>query len=159
MTQTASGFVCRGKQSGSNWSIGLFYNRNVVSLKTGIRFNAICVNVCQSIRPVLKSTAQKYDLDWHLLAAIGYQESYLKPNSVSPLVFVVWWCWPIAQPKPWVSNRTDPAQSIQGGAKYYDQMLSRYEDIPFLTVTGMHWLRTIWDRVRWIRFKTHSGTR
>ncbi|WP_228273311.1 transglycosylase SLT domain-containing protein, partial [Acinetobacter junii] len=26
----------------------------------------------------------KYNLDWHLLAAIGYQESYLKPTSVSP---------------------------------------------------------------------------
>ena len=30
-----------------------------------------------------------------------------------------------------VSNRNDPAQSIQGGAKYYDLMLSEYDDIPF----------------------------
>lgn len=31
-----------------------------------------------------KQSASKYNLDWHLLAAIGYQESYLKPTSVSP---------------------------------------------------------------------------
>ncbi len=31
-----------------------------------------------------KKLPQQYNLDWHLLAAIGYQESYLKPDSVSP---------------------------------------------------------------------------
>lgn len=30
-----------------------------------------------------------------------------------------------------VSNRTDPAQSIQGGAKYYDLMLSKFEEVPY----------------------------
>ncbi|MEK5777438.1 transglycosylase SLT domain-containing protein, partial [Acinetobacter nosocomialis] len=30
-----------------------------------------------------------------------------------------------------VTDRVDPAQSIQGGAKYYDLMLSQYQDIPY----------------------------
>src|SRR5690606_23500331 len=73
-----------------------------------------------------------YDLDWHLLAAIGYQESYLKPNSVSPTgVRGLMMLTNSTAKAMGVSNRTDPAQSIQGGAKYYDQMLSRYDHIPF----------------------------
>ena len=46
------------------------------------------------------------------------------------------------------SNRTDPAQSIEGGAKNYDQILTIMRIFPSLTVTGMHWLPTIWDRVQ-----------
>ena len=31
-----------------------------------------------------KQSAQQNNLDWQFLAAIGYQESYLNPHSVSP---------------------------------------------------------------------------
>jgi len=79
-----------------------------------------------------KNTAEKYDLDWHLLAAIGYQESYLKPNSVSPTgVRGLMMLTNSTAKAMGVSNRTDPAQSIEGGAKYYDQMLDRYQDVPY----------------------------
>jgi len=35
-----------------------------------------------------------------------------------------------------VSNRSDPAQSIQGGAKYFDMMLSRYS---YIRNPDRHW--------------------
>ena len=35
-----------------------------------------------------------------------------------------------------VSNRTDPSQSIQGGAKYFNQMLSRYS---YIHTPDRHW--------------------
>ncbi|MGS5799910.1 transglycosylase SLT domain-containing protein, partial [Acinetobacter baumannii] len=79
-----------------------------------------------------KQSAAQYDLDWHLLAAIGYQESYLKPESVSPTgVRGLMMLTNSTARAMGVSNRNDPAQSIQGGAKYYDLMLSEYDDIPF----------------------------
>lgn len=132
LTQTASGFVCQSKQSGSIGQLASFYNRNVVKPEN---WNTIQRDLRQRMpiyKASFKSTAQKYDLDWHLLAAIGYQESYLKPNSVSPTgVRGLMMLTNSTAKAMGVSNRADPAQSIQGGAKYYDQMLSRYEDIPF----------------------------
>ncbi len=48
-----------------------------------------------------------------------------------------------------VSNRTDPTQSIQGGAKYYDQMLNRYSTYSIsLIVIGMPWLLITWVLVQ-----------
>ncbi|TDA80681.1 transglycosylase SLT domain-containing protein, partial [Halomonas marinisediminis] len=71
-----------------------------------------------------KQSDAQYDLDWHLLAAIGYQESYLKPESVSPTgVRGLMMLTNSTARAMGVSNRNDPAQSIQGGAKYYDLML------------------------------------
>ena len=78
--------------------------------------------------------------DWHLLAAIGYQESYLKPNSVSPTgVRGLMMLTSSTAKAMGVQNRTDPHQSIQGGAKYYDLMLDKFSDVPYPTVTGTPW--------------------
>ena len=132
LSQTASGFVCRAKQSGAIGQLASFYNRNVVKEDS---WNTIQRDLRQRMpiyKASFKRTAQQYDLDWHLLAAIGYQESYLKPNSVSPTgVRGLMMLTNSTAKAMGVSNRTDPAQSIQGGAKYYDQMLSRYSHIPY----------------------------
>ncbi|MEG1709806.1 MAG: transglycosylase SLT domain-containing protein [Acinetobacter sp.] len=132
LSQTASGFVCKGKQSGSIRQLASFYNQNVV--KEG-SWGSIQRDLNQRMpiyKASFKNTAAKYDLDWHLLAAIGYQESYLKPNSVSPTgVRGLMMLTNSTAKAMGVSNRTDPAQSIEGGAKYYDQMLSRYENVPY----------------------------
>ena len=132
LSQTASGFVCRSKQNGILQQLASFYNRNLIKQES---WNSIQRDL-NSRMPIYKAsfqrTAEQYDLDWHLLAAIGYQESYLKPNSVSPTgVRGLMMLTSSTAKAMGVSNRTDPAQSIQGGAKYYDQMLNRYSDIPF----------------------------
>ncbi len=131
LSQTASNFVCNSKQSGAINQLASFYNQNVVE-------EHFRDNIHRDLRqrlPIYKASfqrsAQQYDLDWHLLAAIGYQESYLKPDSVSPTgVRGLMMLTSSTAKEMGVSNRTDPAQSIAGGAKYYDQMLSRFDHIP-----------------------------
>lgn len=130
LTQTASGFVCQSKQSGTLQQLASFYNQNVVEPEN---WEIVQRDLSQRM-PIYKasfeSTAQQYDMDWHLLAAIGYQESYLKPNSISPTgVRGLMMLTNSTAQAMGVSNRTDPTQSIQGGAKYYAQMLHRYSDI------------------------------
>ena len=131
LSQTASGFICRAKQNGSIGQLASFYNRNVLKQDA---LNTIQRDLSKRMpiyKASFKKTAQQYNLDWHLLAAIGYQESYLKPDSVSPTgVRGLMMLTNSTAKAMGVSNRTDPAQSIQGGAKYYDQMLARYAHIP-----------------------------
>jgi len=132
LTQTASGFVCKGKQSGAIRQLASFYNQNVVEEQAWDTIQRDLNKRMPIYKASFKTTAAKYDLDWHLLAAIGYQESYLKPNSVSPTgVRGLMMLTNNTAKAMGVSNRTDPTQSIEGGAKYYDQMLSRYSDVPF----------------------------
>ncbi|CAM4129184.1 MltF family protein [Acinetobacter pragensis] len=132
LSDTASGFVCRSKQSGTLQQLASFYNRNVIKQESWDSIQRDLNNRMPIYKASFQRTAQLYDLDWHLLAAIGYQESYLKPNSVSPTgVRGLMMLTNSTAKAMGVSNRTDPVQSIQGGAKYYDLMLSRYDDIPF----------------------------
>lgn len=132
LTQTASGFTCNAKQNGSLRQLASFYNQNIVKEES---WDTIQRDLSQRLplyKASFKQTAREYDLDWHLLAAIGYQESYLKPNSVSPTgVRGLMMLTNNTAKAMGVSNRTDPAQSIRGGAKYYDLMLEQYANIPF----------------------------
>lgn len=132
LSQTASAFVCRGKQSGAINQLASFYNQNVVKQESWNTIQRDLSNRMPLYKASFQRTAQQYDLDWHLLAAIGYQESYLKPNSVSPTgVRGLMMLTNSTAKAMGVSNRTDPTQSIQGGAKYYNLMLNRYKHIPF----------------------------
>ncbi len=131
LSQTASGFVCRAKQSGAIGQLASFYNRNVVKQESWNTIQRDLTNRLPIYKASFKRTAQQYDIDWHLLAAIGYQESYLKPDSVSPTgVRGIMMLTNSTAKAMGVSNRTNATQSIQGGAKYYDQMLNRYNHIP-----------------------------
>ena len=132
LSQTASGFVCRAKQSGTVQQLASFYNRNIIKQESWDSIQRDLNSRMPVYKASFKRTAQQYDLDWHLLAAIGYQESYLKPNSVSPTGVRGLMMLTYSTAKAMgVSNRTDPVQSIQGGAKYYDQMLDRFAAVPF----------------------------
>lgn len=137
LTETASAFVCQAKQNGSLQQMASFYNRNVVKAESWHLIQSDLKKRLPIYKASFKNSAQKYDLDWQLLAAIGYQESYLKPDSVSPTgVRGLMMLTDSTARAMGVSNRTDPTQSIQGGAKYYDMMLSRYANIPY---PDRHW--------------------
>lgn len=129
---TASGFVCQSKQAGTTQQLASFYNRNVVKPES---WSTIQKDLSQRLpiyKASFKQSAAKYNLDWHLLAAIGYQESYLKPTSVSPTgVRGLMMLTNSTAQAMGVSNRSDPVQSIQGGAKYYDLMLDQYPNVPY----------------------------
>ncbi len=73
-----------------------------------------------------EDAAKKYDLDWRLLAAIGYQESFWNPKAISPTgVRGIMMLTKATARQMGVKNRLDPAQSIEGGAHYIQEMYSR----------------------------------
>ncbi|MES1947843.1 membrane-bound lytic transglycosylase F [Salinisphaera sp. C84B14] len=76
-----------------------------------------------------KRAGNEYGLDWRLLAAIGYQESHWDKNAVSPTtVRGIMMLTQAAASDMDVTNRRDPAQSIDGGARYFVRMLERMPD-------------------------------
>lgn len=63
--------------------------------------------------------AQRFEMDWRLLAAIGYQESHWNPRAVSPTgVQGIMMLTRSTADELGVENRTDPHASIEGGARY-----------------------------------------
>jgi membrane-bound lytic murein transglycosylase F len=66
------------------------------------------------------------DLDWRLLAAIGYQESKWDPDAVSATgVRGLMMLTEQTAQTLGIDDRTDPAQSIRGGARYMARLLKR----------------------------------
>ena len=80
-------------------------------------------------RNLIQQVAAEYQMEWHLLAAIAYQESHWKPDAVSPtgvrgmMMLTV----PTAR-EMGVTDRLDAAQSLRGGARYYKQIKRRLPD-------------------------------
>ena len=75
-----------------------------------------------------KSMFQQYagDLDWRLLAGMSYQESHWKPDAVSRTGVRGLMMLTMDTANDWdVEDRTDPEQSIRGGARYFASLLSR----------------------------------
>ncbi|MCK9505581.1 MAG: membrane-bound lytic murein transglycosylase MltF [Porticoccaceae bacterium] len=71
-------------------------------------------------RPLFERTADRLGIDWHLLAAIAYQESHWNPGAVSPTgVKGMMMLTHDAASEVNVSNRRNVKQSIRGGAEYF----------------------------------------
>lgn len=80
-------------------------------------------------RKAFEDAAKKYDLDWRLLAAMGYQESQWDEDAVSPtgvkglMMLTLDTAYFLN-----VRDREDPVQSIYGGARYFSQILQQLPD-------------------------------
>ena len=75
---------------------------------------------------LFREAADEVDIDWRLLAAIGYQESLWNARARSPTGvrgLMMLTLTTARQMK--VKNRLDPAQSIRGGARYFARVLKR----------------------------------
>lgn len=71
-----------------------------------------------------KKAAEAHQLDWRLLAAIGYQESHWNPQAVSFTgVRGLMMLTQDTAARYKVANREDPAQSIEGGARVLADLL------------------------------------
>jgi membrane-bound lytic murein transglycosylase F len=69
--------------------------------------------------PLFKQAAEHNDMDWQLLAAIGYQESHWNPKAVSPTgVKGIMMLTSATAKQMGIEDRTDTSQSISGGARY-----------------------------------------
>ena len=73
--------------------------------------------------------AEKYHLDWTLLAAISYQESHWEPSARSPTgVRGLMMLTQETARHLNIDNRLDPAQSIDGGARYFTLMYNKFPE-------------------------------
>ena len=69
--------------------------------------------------------AKQYDLDWRLLAALGYQESFWDPAAISPTgVRGMMMLTEETAGHLGVTDRLDVAQSIDGGARYLQSLIN-----------------------------------
>jgi membrane-bound lytic murein transglycosylase F len=78
------------------------------------------------------TAAKEHEIDWRLLAAIGYQESHWLDNAVSPTgVEGIMMLTNDTAKLLKIKNRRDPVESISGGARYFKQRIQIMpEDIP-----------------------------
>ncbi|NBS11382.1 MAG: membrane-bound lytic murein transglycosylase MltF [Gammaproteobacteria bacterium] len=77
-------------------------------------------------QPLFEAAAALVDWDWRLLAAIAYQESHLNPRAKSPTgVRGIMMLTLQTMRELGYTSRLDPAQSIEGGARYLSQLKGR----------------------------------
>lgn len=76
-----------------------------------------------------QKTAETMGMDWHLLAAIAYQESHWNPKALSPTgVKGMMMLTGRAAKEVGVENLYDAKESIRGGAQYFLNTKSRIPD-------------------------------
>jgi membrane-bound lytic murein transglycosylase F len=74
--------------------------------------------------PIFREVALAHDMDWRLLAAMGYQESHWDPDAVSKTgVRGIMMLTQQTARQLGINNRLDPGQSIEGGARYLKGLL------------------------------------
>jgi len=77
-------------------------------------------------QPFFEQAAAKYNLDWRLIAAMGYQESHWDPEAVSPTGVRGIMMLTLKTAKDLnIKDRLDPKSSIYGGAKYFKRTHKR----------------------------------
>ncbi len=82
--------------------------------------------VLPKYQALIQQVAAEYQLDWHLLGAIAYQESHWNPRATSPTGVrgMMMLTRPTAR-EMGVKDRLDPLQSLRGGARYLKNMKRR----------------------------------
>ncbi len=86
-------------------------------------------NRLPKFRALFEKTALKNGMDWRLLAAIGYQESHWRTNAVSPTgVRGIMMLTQATAKQLKLTNRRNPEQSIEGGARYFLQRKKKFPE-------------------------------
>lgn len=75
---------------------------------------------------MFEQAAKQHQLDWRMIAAMGYQESHWDPKAVSPTgVRGIMMLTQRTARELGISDRLDPKNSIEGGARYFANIKSR----------------------------------
>jgi membrane-bound lytic murein transglycosylase F len=78
----------------------------------------------------IKTAAKKYNLDWRLITALTYQESHFNPNAKSHTgVKGLMQLTLDTAKRMGVTDRLNPAESINGGTKYLKMLMEKFNDI------------------------------
>jgi peptidoglycan lytic transglycosylase F len=94
-----------------------------------MRFRKDIAEVLPTFERDLRTAGRRNDLPWRLLAAMGYQESRWDPDAVSPTgVKGFMMLTRDTAKRVGVPDRTDAKESIWGGARYLNDILSRLPD-------------------------------
>jgi membrane-bound lytic murein transglycosylase F len=102
---------------------GYAWGANPVGTQT---FNRNVLRKLPRYENLIRQVAQEYQLDWHLLAAMAYQESHWNPRARSPTgVRGMMMLTNSTAREMGVENRLDPQQSLQGGARYFKKLKRR----------------------------------
>ena len=123
-------YLCDSQVQHTNQQLANFYNPQVFADKVSERhFYQTMTQVLPSYRQTFINNANAHDLDWQLLVAMGYQESHLDPNAISPTgVRGLMMLTNATAEEVGVTNRVDPVQSIAGGAKYLSQIRKQFDN-------------------------------
>lgn len=123
-------YLCDSQVQHTNQQLANFYNPQVFADKVSERhFYQTMTQVLPSYRQTFINNANAHDLDWQLLVAMGYQESHLDPNAVSPTgVRGLMMLTNATAEEVGVTNRVDPVQSIAGSAKYLSQIRKQFDN-------------------------------
>jgi len=124
----ANGFFTRIEQDGTLLHLkeryfGHLEQLNYVGARTFIRHSN---SRLPKYEATFKQVSDEMDLDWRLIASIGYQESHWRPKAMSPTGVrgLMMLTQPTAK-EMGVTNRLDPQASIIGGAKYFAKIKKR----------------------------------
>ncbi|MFO8141084.1 MAG: membrane-bound lytic murein transglycosylase MltF [Marinobacter sp.] len=122
LANAASAFLSQAREDGSMAQLAeRFYGHldrlNYVGART---FMHHVENRLPRYQSLFQGYASEVELDWRLLAAIGYQESHWRPNAVSPTgVRGLMMLTRNTASHVGINNRLDPEESIEGGARYF----------------------------------------
>ena len=80
-------------------------------------------------RSLFINAATEHNVDWRLIAAMGYQESHWDPNAVSPTgVRGIMMLTLKTAKEMGIKDRRDPGGSILGGSKYFKKTHDRMDE-------------------------------
>ncbi|MDN6275962.1 transglycosylase SLT domain-containing protein [Psychrobacter sp.] len=132
LSQKASYFLCDSIKLENTHKLAAFYNQNL--LKDAYSQDHLQKTLTETLpeyQSSFEEQARNYNHDWELLVAMGYQESHLDANAVSPTgVRGLMMLTNNTAKAMGVSDRVDPYQSIGGGARYLEQMKDDFADVP-----------------------------
>ena len=90
------------------------------------RFGELVDKRLPNYEPLFREAAEQFGFNWHLLAAVAYQESHWNPKARSPTGVRGLMMLTLATAREMkIRNRLDPQQSLTGGAAYLSKLRAR----------------------------------
>ena len=93
------------------------------------RFGQLVNSRLPNYEPLFRVAAEQFGFEWHLLAAVAYQESHWNPRARSPTGVRGLMMLTLNTAREMkIKNRLDPQQSLTGGAAYLSKLRARLPD-------------------------------